>query len=84
MAFIHTDTFETLRQIVQGDNIISSDEGYQESLVRWSKLAEKAAGAIIFVKTNQDVSEVIQYAVKHNIDLAIKGQQLFSSALGTC
>ena len=79
MAFVHTDTFEALRQIVQGDIIIPTDETYQEGLIRWSKLAEKPAGAIIFVKTNLDVSEVVQYAVKHKIDLAIKGTNFPSS-----
>jgi hypothetical protein len=29
---------------------------------------------VIFVKTNSDVAEVIRFAVKHGIDLAIKGK----------
>ena len=76
MAFIHTDAFNALKNIIEGDIIIPSDPTYDESLKRWSRLAEKDAGAVIFVKTNQDVSEVIKYAVTHKIDLAIKGKSL--------
>jgi len=73
MAFIHTDAFNALKNIIEGDIIIPSDPAYDESLKRWSRLAEKDAGAVIFVKTNKDVSEVIKYAVSNKIDLAIKG-----------
>jgi FAD/FMN-containing dehydrogenase len=74
MAFIRTRAFNALRNIIKGDIIIPSDPTYNESLKRWSRLAEKDAGAVIFVKTNQDVSEVIKYAVSHKVDLAIKGK----------
>jgi len=74
MAFIHTDAFNALKNIIEGDIIIPSDPTYDESLKRWSRLAEKDAGAVIIVKTNQDVSEVIKYAVSNKIDLAIKGK----------
>jgi len=74
MAFIHTDTFNALKNIIEGDIIIPSDPTYDQSLKRWSRLAEKEAGAVIFVKTNKDVSEVIKYAVSNKIDLAIKGE----------
>jgi hypothetical protein len=76
MAFIHTDSFNALKNIIEGDIIVPSDPTYDESLKRWSRLAEKEAGAVIFVKTNQDVSEVIKYAVSNSIDLAIKGEAL--------
>jgi hypothetical protein len=76
MSFIHTDSFNALKNIIGGDIIVPSDPTYDESLKRWSKLAEKEAGAVIFVKTNKDVSEVIKYAVNNNIDLAIKGKSL--------
>ena len=76
MAFINTDAFNALRNIIEGDIIIPSDATYNESLKRWSRLAERDAGAVIFVKTNQDVSEVIKYAVSNTIDLAIKGRSL--------
>jgi FAD/FMN-containing dehydrogenase len=76
MAFIHTDSFNALKNIIEGDIIVPSDPTYDESLKRWSRLAEKEAGAVIFVKTNQDVSKVIKYAVSNSIDLAIKGEAL--------
>jgi FAD/FMN-containing dehydrogenase len=74
MSFIRTGAFNALRSIIKGDIIIPSDPTYNESLKRWSRLAEKDAGAVIFVKTDDDVSEVIKYAVSHNVDLAIKGK----------
>jgi len=74
MAFIHTEAFKALRHTINGDIILPFDPTYNESLTRWSRLAEKDAGAVIFVKTNKDVSEVITYAVSNKIDLAIKGK----------
>ena len=74
MAFIHTEAFNALRNIIGGDIILPSDPTDNTSLKRWSRLAEKDAGAVIFVKTNKDVSEVIKYAVSNKIDLAIKGK----------
>jgi hypothetical protein len=76
MAFIHTEAFNALKNLIEGDIILPSDPTYDESLKRWSRLAEKEAGAVIFVKNNKDVSEVIKYAVSNNIDLAIKGKSL--------
>jgi FAD/FMN-containing dehydrogenase len=76
MAFIHKKAFNALRNIIKGDIIIPSNPSYNESLKRWSRLAEKDAGAVIFVKSNEDVSEVIKYAVSNNIDLAIKGKSI--------
>ena len=73
MAFTQTDNFEALKQTIQEDIIIPGDQGYHDSLKRWSKLAQKSAGAVAFVKTNKDVLQVIDYVVKNNIDLAIKG-----------
>lgn len=74
MAFVHTEAFNALKNIIEGDIILPSDPTYNESLKRWSRLAQKDAGAVIFVKTNKDVSEVIKYAVSNKIDLAIKGK----------
>jgi FAD/FMN-containing dehydrogenase len=76
MAFIHTEAFSALKNLIEGDIIVPSDPTYDESLKRWSRLAEKDAGAVIFVKSNKDVSEVIKYAVNNNIDLAIKGKSI--------
>jgi FAD/FMN-containing dehydrogenase len=74
MTFVQTDTFKVLKDNIKGDVIDPTDSSYEDSLKRWSKLAEKKAGAVIFVKTNSDVAEVIRFAVKHGIDLAIKGK----------
>jgi hypothetical protein len=74
MAFIHTEAFSALKNLIEGDIILPSDPAYDESLKRWSRLAEKEAGAVIFVKWSKDVSEVIKYAVSNKIDLAIKGK----------
>ena len=74
MEFVNTEAFNALRSIMEGDIIVPSDPTYDESLKRWSRLAEKDAGAVIFVRTNQDVSEIIKYAVSNKIDLAIKGK----------
>lgn len=73
MTFTDTQAFKELKDIIQGDILIPSDAGYGDALNRWSKLAEKPAGAVVFVKNNMDISAVINYVVENNVDLAIKG-----------
>jgi FAD/FMN-containing dehydrogenase len=69
----HVPGFEELQNHIQGDIILPTDPEYQESIKRWSKLAEKPAGAVIFVRNDEDVSAVMKFAVNNDIDIAIKG-----------
>ena len=73
MTFTDTQAFKDLKDIVQGDILIPSDAGYGDALKRWSKLAEKPAVAVVFVKNNEDISAVIKFVIEHKVDLAIKG-----------
>lgn len=84
MSFIQSKAFNALKAIIRGTIITPSDALYQKSLERWSKLAEKPAGAVIFVRTNEDVSEVIRFAVEHKVDLAIKGKLTYSDPRFNC
>jgi hypothetical protein len=74
MTFTNIQAFKDLKDIIQGDIIIPSDAGYGDALKRWSKLAEKPAGAVVFVKSNKDVSAVIRFVVEQKVDLASKGE----------
>jgi FAD/FMN-containing dehydrogenase len=69
----HVPGFEELQNRIQGDVPLPTDPQYQESIKRWSKLAEKPAGAVAFVRSDEDVSAVMKFAVNNNIDIAIKG-----------
>lgn len=73
MAFTDTQAFKDLKDIIQGDILIPSDAGYEVALKRWSKLAEKPAGAVVYVKNNEDISAAIKFVVENKVDLAIKG-----------
>lgn len=73
MTFADTQAFQDLKDTIQGDILIPSDAGYGDALKRWSKLAEKPAGAVVYVKNNEDISAVIKFVVENSVDLAIKG-----------
>ena len=73
MTFTDTQAFLDLKDIVQGAILIPSDAEYGDALKRWSKLAEKPAEAVVFVKNNEDISAVIKFVVENKVDLAIKG-----------
>lgn len=64
---------EELKSSIKGDLILPSDEYYTEAIKRWSKLAEKPAGAVLYPKEEGDISQAINFAVVHNVDIAIKG-----------
>jgi len=73
MTFTDTQAFKDLKDIISGDILIPSDAGHGEALKRWSKLAGKPAGAVVYVKNDKDISAVINFVVENKVDLAIKG-----------
>ncbi|KAM0704888.1 hypothetical protein Q7P35_007675 [Cladosporium inversicolor] len=50
-----------------------SDPDYATSIARWSRAAEKPAGASIIPTTAAEVGIALKYANDHDIDLAVKG-----------
>lgn len=71
---------------IKGDLISPGDAEYESATKRWAKCAEKPAGLVAFVKDEHDVSEVIKWATKRQVELAIKGmpRQISSSPSWRC
>ncbi len=73
---VTTDDIDKLKQLLSGTNAEvrgPSDSGYDKSIERWSKAAEKPAGVAVAPTCAQDVSIAIKYAAENGLDLAVKG-----------
>lgn len=79
MSFTQTNEFQHLRTLVKGDIVLPEDPSYKDAIQRWSKLAEKPAGAVILVKDAQDVSTDIQYVAANKVSFAVKGKSALCS-----
>jgi len=49
------------------------DEGYDKSIERWSRAAEKPAGVAIVPTTSEEVAIAVKYATEEGLDLGVKG-----------
>ncbi|KAF4955717.1 hypothetical protein FSARC_11778 [Fusarium sarcochroum] len=68
------DKFSSLREkLVQGRVLLPGDEGYDESLQRWSLTCVKPAAAVAQPKTAEEVSAVVKFATSHGIKFNVKG-----------
>ncbi|TWU73205.1 hypothetical protein ED733_004489 [Metarhizium rileyi] len=66
-----TDTFQELRNLVKGVILTPGDDGYQESLKRWSHAAIKPAAVVVQPDNAEEVSKTLGYATAHKIPLAV-------------
>jgi FAD/FMN-containing dehydrogenase len=55
-----------------GDLITPNDPQYEASLIRLAKNAQKQAGLVAFVKSSEDVSNVIKHATANGIEIVIR------------
>jgi FAD/FMN-containing dehydrogenase len=70
------DVAELRRLLKHTDaQLVTSDESetYGKSIRRWSRAAEKPAGACLIPKSAEAVSITLRYATEHGIDIAVKG-----------
>ncbi|KXS94244.1 hypothetical protein AC578_10101 [Pseudocercospora eumusae] len=67
---------EALKQALANTNatvIGPSDEGFSQTIARWSKAAEKPAGVSVEPTNSEQVSIAVKYATDNNLDLAVMG-----------
>lgn len=76
MAFTESEAYIQLESIFKGDLIIPADDNYQESIKRWSILAERPAAVVAFARDEGDVSAAVKFAVEAKLEIAIKGKSL--------
>jgi FAD/FMN-containing dehydrogenase len=73
MCFTQSTVFCEFKSVFKGDLILPTDSSYQDDLKRWSILAERRAGLVAFVKSEEDVSAAVKFAVKTKVEIAVKG-----------
>ncbi|KAI5821448.1 hypothetical protein BZA77DRAFT_256707 [Pyronema omphalodes] len=76
---------EELKASLTSSTIVTpSDESYPEAITRWSSAAEKPAGLVVFPKTASDISHIILFCARHNIEIATScGRHSTSGASST-
>ncbi|KAF5662316.1 6-hydroxy-D-nicotine oxidase [Fusarium heterosporum] len=66
--------FSSLRnELVQGRLLLPGDDGYEESLQRWSLTCVKPAAAVAQPKTAEEASAVVKFAASNGIKFNVKG-----------
>ncbi|POR32740.1 FAD-linked oxidoreductase-like protein [Tolypocladium paradoxum] len=69
-----SDKFLILRkELKQGRVLLPGDDGYDDSLKRWSVTCEKPAAAVAQPKTAEEVSTVVKFATSNGIAFNVKG-----------
>ncbi|KJZ76428.1 hypothetical protein HIM_04157 [Hirsutella minnesotensis 3608] len=65
---------ETLRKLIKTGAVFTpDDEGYAESLVRWSRAAIKPAAVVAQVGSAEEASAAVTYATSNDIPLVVMG-----------
>ena len=73
-AFANTTEFSAFKAAFSGDVVLPGDDAYEGAIRRWSASAERPAGVVAYVKTDEDVSLAIGFAVKAGLEIAVKGE----------
>ncbi|KAF5721298.1 6-hydroxy-D-nicotine oxidase [Fusarium mundagurra] len=60
-------------KLVQGRLLLPGDEGFEESLQRWSLTCVKPAAAVAQPRTAEEASEVVKFATSNGIKFNVKG-----------
>ncbi|KAF2842541.1 FAD binding domain-containing protein [Patellaria atrata CBS 101060] len=73
---ITPEDITTLRDLLSSTEakILSpDDEGYSDTILRWSRAAEKPAGASLVPTSSEAISIAVKFATSKGIDVAVKG-----------
>lgn len=65
---------KALKSKITGDLVLPEDgAAYDEAIKRWSNLAVRHAGAVMYPKSEEDISHAVSFAVAQDIEIAVKG-----------
>lgn len=73
-AFANTSEFTAFKAAFNGDIVLPGEDRYEDAIRRWSRGAQRPAGIVAFVKTNEDVGLAICFAVEAGLEIAVKGE----------
>ncbi|PPR02442.1 hypothetical protein CVT24_001991 [Panaeolus cyanescens] len=65
--------FSSLINSIQGDVVTPESPDYAQAIARWAANAQKKAKAVVFVKVEKDVAEVLNFAKANRLSLAVRG-----------
>lgn len=63
-----------LKGSIKGDVVTPNDDSYPAAVARWSRLAERQAAAVVFVRDENDVASAIKFAREQKLELAVEGK----------
>ncbi|KAK8115755.1 hypothetical protein PG984_012257 [Apiospora sp. TS-2023a] len=61
------------KRITRGQVLTPGDDGYEESLLRWSTTCIKRAGVVVKPADAQEASLAVQFATSHAVPLTVRG-----------
>ncbi|KAL1857550.1 hypothetical protein Daus18300_010308 [Diaporthe australafricana] len=67
---------DKIRSLLSGTNaqiFAPEDDGYEQTIERWSKAAEKPAGVSVVPQNASQVSTVVKFTASEKLDLAVRG-----------
>lgn len=70
---VDISAFRQLLTNSKAEVLSPSDFGYDDSIRRCSRAAEKPAGVVVVPYSGEDISISIKYATEQNLDVAVKG-----------
>ncbi|TFK22892.1 FAD binding domain-containing protein [Coprinopsis marcescibilis] len=70
---VQTDILTSLTSLIDGDVVTRTDPAYSVAISRWATNAERLALAVVYPKTNVDVSKTVLFAQSHQVPFAICG-----------
>lgn len=73
MADAHISSLRDLLSGTTAHVLTPSDNGYEKSIERWSRAAEKPAGVCIVPTSTAEVATAVKYATTNHLDIAVKG-----------
>ncbi|KIM94548.1 hypothetical protein OIDMADRAFT_135662 [Oidiodendron maius Zn] len=76
----NVELINELRASLKNSKVVTPDsEDYAASIQRWSDVAEKKAGVVVFVTSAEDISTALLLAQKHGLEISVSGGRHSSS-----
>ncbi|KAK7991449.1 FAD binding domain-containing protein [Apiospora saccharicola] len=61
------------KRVIRGQVLTPGDDGYEESLLRWSTTCIKRAAVVVKPADAQEASQAVQFATSHALPLTVRG-----------
>ena len=72
-TIVSADALEMLRARLTGAVLTQDATGYEEARTIWNAMIEARPAIIALPETNEDVAELVRFAVRGKLPLAVRG-----------